>query len=456
MNNKEKDIKPRIITKRKKIILLAVICAVLVLVTLCVWRLASDKSDDAQNVEETSATTEVVTETTEFEYEPLRDDVPFIENVYKDPETTKIVFPEKKRNLIHIYLESWENSYLSKELGGFMDENLMPNLTELSYEGTVFSDTNNYFGGPHEGTGTQWSIASMLNMTAGLPHLAPGTINYYGTADVYLPGAYTLGELLQAQGYEQTLMIGASSYFGALGTYYKTHGNWKVFDYYYAKWNGFIPEDYKVWWGFEDDKLYDFAKDEITRLYETGKPFNFTMETADTHKPDGYVSPGKETPYKSPYANAIWNSDKDVVEFIKWIKEQPFYENTTIVLIGDHVSMEEDFFEYYGFTDDYLRTQYNCIINPDPSCRNVNDSVTKNRLWASWDYFPTIVASIGGKIDGECLGVGTNLFSGKKTIFEQYGEDFVNGEFKKNTDFYNKEILEVENYEDALDDSVYN
>ena len=35
-------------------------------------------------------------------------------------------FPSKKRNLIHIYLESIENTYLSEELGGYMNYNLMP------------------------------------------------------------------------------------------------------------------------------------------------------------------------------------------------------------------------------------------------------------------------------------------------------------------------------------------
>lgn len=65
----------------------------------------------------------------------------FIGDNYVDPRDTKIKFPKKKRNIIHIYLESMENSYLSKDLGGYMDENLMPQLTELAYEGDVFSNT---------------------------------------------------------------------------------------------------------------------------------------------------------------------------------------------------------------------------------------------------------------------------------------------------------------------------
>ena len=34
-------------------------------------------------------------------------------------------------------------------------------------------------------------------------------------------------------------------------------------DYKVVKEKGLIPKDYKVWWGYEDDKLYEFAKEEL-------------------------------------------------------------------------------------------------------------------------------------------------------------------------------------------------
>ncbi len=368
-------------------------------------------------------------------------DSDLLSDVYVAPEEVKISFPEQKRNLIHIYLESIENSFLSKDLGGFMDENLMPELSELAQEeGIVFSDTDNFFGGPMKGTGTQWSIASMVNQTTGLPMKAPGINNDYGSPGNFLPGAYTLTDLLTDEGYVQTVMFGADARFGGLRYFYETHGDVLVYDYEYAIEEGILPSDYKVWWGFEDDKLYELAKEEITRLYETGQPFNFTMETADTHKPDGYIGPNTPTPYENSYANAIAYSTEQVVEFIDWIKEQPFYENTTIVVIGDHLSMETNFFEFYGFTDDYERTQFNCILNPHPSVA-ATKKVTTNRTWCNWDYYPTILAAMGCKVEGNRLGVGTNLFSGDQTVFEEYGVEYTNIEFEKANDLYNEKIL---------------
>ena len=64
----------------------------------------------------------------------------FIEENFADAHTVNVTFPEKKRNLIFFYMESMENSYLSKELGGHSEVNLLPNLTELAGEGYVFSD----------------------------------------------------------------------------------------------------------------------------------------------------------------------------------------------------------------------------------------------------------------------------------------------------------------------------
>lgn len=364
-----------------------------------------------------------------------------IDSNYVDPQETELKFPEKKRNFIHIYLESMENSYLSKELGGFIDENLMPDLTDLAYEGYVFSNNDTKFGGPISAPGTTWSVASMINMTTGLPMMAPSDPNSYGSKDNFLPGAYTLGDILEKEGYEQTIMFGASAEFGGLNFYYESHGNFKIFDYDYARHEGYIPPDYKVWWGYEDDKLYEFAKEELTRLYETGKPFNFTMETADTHCQGGFIGENTPRPYKDSYANAIAYSSSEAVKFVRWIQEQPFYENTTILLIGDHLSMDTGFFKNYNFTDDYLRTQYNLILNPAPELNATPQENFINRQYANFDMFPTILASLGVEFEGERLGIGTNLFSGEKTVFEENGIEYTNAELQKKSVLYNKEIL---------------
>ena len=57
----------------------------------------------------------------------------FIEQNYVDPRTTQITFPEQKRNLIYIFLESMESTYASKEDGGGMDFNCIPGGREYEF-----------------------------------------------------------------------------------------------------------------------------------------------------------------------------------------------------------------------------------------------------------------------------------------------------------------------------------
>lgn len=372
---------------------------------------------------------------------------PIIEDNFVDPRETKMEFPEKKRNLIHIYLESMENSYLSKNLGGYLDENLLAPLTALAEAdgGYVFSNTDYFFGGPMSTRGCTWSVASMVNQNAGIPMKVPTDGNSYGTPGDFMSGAVMMGDILKEMGYEQTLMFGATATFGGLRYMYDLHGGYNIIDYDAAKEKGLIPKDYMVYWGYEDDKLYEFAKDEITRMYNTGKPFNFVMETADTHFPDGYVGVNTPRTRESQYADVIAYSASEVTKFINWVKEQPFYENTTIVLIGDHLSMDKKFFD--GWDKNYTRTQFNLILNPAPSIGKIPTERLRNRYWANFDYFPTIMAAIGVKIDGERLGLGTNLFSGEPTLFEKNGGlegwKYANEEFNTGSMFYNKHILQT-------------
>ena len=368
----------------------------------------------------------------------------FIAENFADPREVKMQFPKEKRNLIHIYLESMENTYLSKDLGGYMSENLMKPLTDLADEGVTFSHRSEGFGGPIATKGCTWSVASMVNMNTGLPMKVPTGGNDYGSPGNFLPGAVTIGDILKAQGYEQSLMFGATAKFGGLNFFYESHGDFNILDYDAAKEKGWIPEDYKEWWGYEDDKLYEFAKQELTRLYETGKPFHFVMETADTHFPDGYVSPNTPMIRDSQYANVIAYSADEVTKFVRWIQEQPFYENTTIVLIGDHLSMDKNFFK--DMDTGYLRTTFNLIINPAEGLNDIPQERRFNRWYFNGDMFPTMLASIGVKIEGERLGLGTNLFSEKPTLMEENGEGkdgwkFVDEKFSCKSDMYNANIL---------------
>ena len=78
------------------------------------------------------------------------------------------------------------------------------------------------------------------------------------------------------------------------------------------------------------------------------------------------------------------------------------------------------------------RSMYNCFIN----CDVAPLGATTSRVWTSLDVFPTVLASLGFSIEGDRLGLGVNMFSGKQTLAEQMGFDVLNAEMNKFSEFY--------------------
>lgn len=359
----------------------------------------------------------------------------FIEENYTDANKVDIKFPEKKQNLILIYSESLENSLLNKNIGGGWSYSLMPELEKIATNNLNFSNTDS-IGGFHQIEGTTWTIAGITASTSGLP-IKGFALNEYKSEN-FLGGANALGDVLQKEGYNQQVMMGSSAEFGGKKQFFKNHGNYKIFDYDYAVSNGYMTEEEKVWWGFEDSKLFKWSKEEVKKLASEDKPFNFVIETVNTHFTDGYLEEGAEEKYESQYENVYADSSKQISEFIEWAKKQDFYKNTTIIVLGDHLGMQDKLYED-NMVENYDRTVYNAFINSRVKAKN-----NKNRNFSTFDLYPTILRSLGAEIEGNKLGLGVDLFSGEKTILEKYGYQFCNEELKKNSEFYNREILELE------------
>ncbi|MFQ8704815.1 MAG: LTA synthase family protein [Thomasclavelia sp.] len=363
----------------------------------------------------------------------MRQTTDLYEKYYVDPSKTNISFENGKRNIIHLYLESVENTYASKKAGGAEEINYIPELSKLAKENINFSNNDN-IGGSHTIDGTQWTIASQVSQNMGIPLNLSIKSKKYDNNSEFLPGGYSIGEVLEANGYVNEFMCGSDADFGGTSNFYKQHGNYIIRDYNSFKENGDIDNDYFVFWGIEDAKLFEFAKSDITKLANGDKPFNMEITTIDTHTPDGYLCNQCKKIHNNQYANVIECQSRQVNNFINWCKTQSWYENTTIVITGDHNSMSEKFFA--GIDENYVRTPYNCIINSV-----VKPVKSKNRLFSTIDMYPTILAAMGVSIEGDRLGLGTNLFSDKKTIMEEIGFDTLSNEVQKTSKFYNNVII---------------
>lgn len=368
------------------------------------------------------------------------DDSKLYNEFYVDPTTTAYRFPEKKRNLIYIFLESLESSYTSKEFGGIKEDNLIPNLTNLALDKGVHFSNGEFLGGMLPIPGGSHTASAMVAQTAGIPLKTSGNtslhVNNYGKyGEEFLPGAHSIGEILQKEGYNQVLFFGSDAAFAGRDKYFSQHGDYEIRDYKWAKEKELIPDDYKVWWGYEDEKLFEFAKESLTELSSQQQPFNFTFLTADTHFEDGYLDANAPNLFDDQYSNVINYSDSQIMSFVEWVEAQPFYENTSVILVGDHLTMDKDFMK--NIPETYQRTIYNLFLNSGEE-----SGVRTNRLFSSLDMLPTTLATLGVEIPNNRLGLGVNLFSNDETLIESIGYDSFYAELMKRSTFYERKFMQ--------------
>ena len=97
--------------------------------------------------------------------------------------------------------------------------------------------------------------------------------------------------------------------------------------------------------------------------------------------------------------------------------------------------MDEEYINTVG-AGEFSRRVYNCFINSA-----VKPSKMRNREAFTIDMFPTTLAAMGCTIEGERLGLGTNLFSDTPTLGEVMGSENFNNELKKKSSYYTKNFF---------------
>lgn len=73
-----------------------------------------------------------------------------------------------------------------------------------------------------------------------------------------------------------------------------------------------------------------------------------------------------------------------------------FYDNTTIVISGDHLTMDSGYIDRNGASN-FDRRTYFTVINGDA----VNEKTNVAREYTTLDLFPTTVAALGGTDRGK-------------------------------------------------------
>lgn len=320
---------------------------------------------------------------------------------YAHPDSVKVTAPQQPRNLIVVFLESMATNFAR----------YTPEIDSL------FRELGFAPGGVNV-SGTSWTIAGITGKLCGIPLNMPmGIDEYHGKLPTYLPYASCLMNILANQGYEQVYVQGSSGDFTQKRDFWRVHGNVATYDIEYFKEIGKIPQDYKVFWGFEDRKLYGFVKEELDSLTLLNSPFALYMLTVDTHQPVGYIDDlcqEKFTDTKEKFPRSLHCASMQLGEFLDWASQQPWYANTVISVMGDH-------------TLDMLSAKANIPPHEQLYWTNfvLNSALPRpdrERQYSSLDMFPTLLEAMGFSLEGRAMGLGKSLYSDEPTLLERYGK----------------------------------
>ena len=318
---------------------------------------------------------------------------------YANPDSANITAPDQPKNLLVIFLESMETNFAR----------YTPEIDSIFLE-------SGFAPGGLNVSGTSWTIAGITGKLCGIPLNMPmGIEEYHGKLPTYLPHASCLMNVLAAQGYEQVYIQGSSGDFTQKRDFWRAHGNATIHDIEYFKESGKIPQDYKIFWGFEDRKLYGFAREELDSLASLGKPFALYMLTVDTHQP-GFVDDSCQAQFadmQGKLPQSLRCASFQLARFLDWASSQPWYANTVISVMGDHAMPSLSSKAKISLDETLYWT--NIILNsalPKPE---------KEHQYSSLDMFPTLLEAMGFTVEGRSMGLGRSLYSGEPTLLEHYG-----------------------------------
>jgi phosphoglycerol transferase len=307
--------------------------------------------------------------------------------------------PRRRRNLVFIYAEGLEQTYMDEALF----PGLMVGLRGLRGSSTVFTDVQ-------QTTGTSFTIGGVVGSQCGIPLVTASHGNSMSGMNEFLPEARCLGDLLASRGYHLAYLGGADLKFAGKGKFLNGHGFKEVLGR-----DELLPTlknpSYRSSWGLHDDSLLDIAYDKFTQLAAGAAPFGLFLLTLDTHHPNGHVSQATaDIQYeggRTPILNAVAGSDRLLARFVERLLGPAKETDTLIVVASDHLALSN------GATKRLERGERRMLFMLIDPRRLEHTEIRKPGT--TLDIGPTVLHALG--YDGE-IGLGRNLLGREGTLRE--------------------------------------
>ena len=306
----------------------------------------------------------------------------------------------KARNIVLIYAESLEASYLDSE---HFEGELLPQLKALSNEGAVFSDVR-------QRPGTGWTVAGLIASQCGFSVLVnnpfSGNTRLAATPKPY-PEAECLGDIAQKLGYSTLFMGGAGSAFAGKGNFLRTHGFDRLLGRSELVAQSVEPLNLSPW-GVHDDDLFARALAEIEALEAAGEPYFLSLLTLDTHHPEGFPSPRcKLAPGEASMRRSLRCSDQQIADFIRELRAREGGEDTLIAVFSDHLAMRNSLWESLRLKGRERRLLF-MLLNSKQGAGQGGASV--NTPLTHYEIGPTLLEAAGAASEVR-IGFGESAFA---------------------------------------------
>ena len=299
-------------------------------------------------------------------------------------------------------------------------------MQKIANENVNFSFSNN-FGGIKQVYGTGGTINGIVGYMCAIPLNLP--FGYFDKNKYFLSSATCISDILNDFGYKQSFIAGTDFSFAGKRNFLQNH-NVEVMDLKYFQNKGILPKklpkEMEGVWSLKDAKMFELAKNHLESM-DTSNPFALYILTVDTHGPQGFVDKEYCPNLDNSYENAYICTDRVVSDFIDYLQHSKFKDNTTIVVLGDHLSIA-----HFIKMPTMSRSVYNAFIGAKFSTKLQN--LTKNRAISHFDITPLILDSIG--IRAESFGLGRNPLYGKTLIESAFNIDSFNDELKLRNKVY--------------------
>ncbi|WP_404403871.1 LTA synthase family protein [Jeotgalibacillus malaysiensis] len=234
------------------------------------------------------------------------------------------------KNLIVVKLESMQNFVINNEMNGEVITPFLNSLTED--ESTVYMD--NFYHQTEQGKTSD----SEFLLDNSLYPLGRGAVFFTHSGNEF----NTLTDSLNEAGYYTNAMHANNKSFWNRDIVYDNFG----YDRYYSLSDYTVEEGQAVNWGMKD---IPFFEQSVEHMKEMEQPFYSKMITLTNHHPfyldeeDKFINEfDSNSGTLNRYFQTVRYQDEAIKEFFTYLKEAGLYEDSVIVMYGDHYGISEN------------------------------------------------------------------------------------------------------------------